>query len=397
MDQRTIIAERSRQTWMKAGSGDFEAFKALVGQTAQKDDWPFASAVVNNVLIYDGDAVRKLAQSPENRLELMAEWVEVFLSGPGVIVIRHAIQDKSVIDEASATFEAIITEQRRTNEGGGDHFAKPGANDRIWNAAEKHCIASPENFARYFGNVAIGLVSRAWLGDGYQVTAQVNRVNPGGAAQTAHRDYHLGFMTAERLRQFPTHVHRLSPVLTLQGAVAHCDMPVESGPTLFLPYSQIFLEGYVAFGRDEYQDWFREHHVQLPLEKGDAVFFNPALMHAAGPNISKDIYRMANLLQVSSAFGRAIEAVDRTRMSQLLYPVLLEAQRTQSLSGDEIACAIAACAEGYPFPTNLDNDLPVGGLAPNSQTALMRELLERQVSAEECCKVLDEQAGRKRP
>ena len=26
------------------------------------------------------------------------------------------------------------------------------------------------------------------------------------------------------IEQFPAHVHRLSPVLTLQGAVAHCDM-----------------------------------------------------------------------------------------------------------------------------------------------------------------------------
>ena len=32
----------------------------------------------------------------------------------------------------------------------------------------------------------------------------------------------------------------MSPVLTLQGAVAHCDMPIESGPTMLLPYSQRF-------------------------------------------------------------------------------------------------------------------------------------------------------------
>lgn len=56
---------------------------------------------------------------------------------------------------------------------------------------------------------------RAWLGPGYQVTSQINVVNPGGAAQTAHRDYHLGFASAERAARFPAHVHQLSPVLTL--------------------------------------------------------------------------------------------------------------------------------------------------------------------------------------
>jgi hypothetical protein len=36
---------------------------------------------------------------------------------------------------------------------------------------------------------------------------------------------------------------------------------------------------------------------------------------------------------------------------------------------------IAASAEGYPFPTNLDNDPPVDGLAPPSQADLVRRAL----------------------
>ena len=144
-----------------------------------------------------------------------------------------------------------------------------------------------------------------YLGPGYQVTAQVNRVNPGGAAQNPHRDYHLGFMTRENAARWPVHAHLLSPALTLQGAVAHCDMGLESGPTMFLPYSQRYAEGYIAFGRPAFQEYFAEHHVQLPLSTGDIVFFNPALMHGAGHNRTDDIHRMANLLQVSSAFGRS--------------------------------------------------------------------------------------------
>ena len=165
-------------------------------------------------------------------------------------------------------------------------------------------------------------MSEAWLGPSYQITSQLNVVNPGGAAQVAHRDYHLGFQTAETIERFPVHVHRLSPVLTLQGAVAHCDMPLETGPTLYLPFSQSYLPGYLATGRAEFRDYFDAHHVQLPLAKGDAVFFNPALFHAAGTNRSKDVRRIANLLQVSSAFGRAMESVDRLKMSLTLYPAL---------------------------------------------------------------------------
>ena len=39
----------------------------------------------------------------------------------------------------------------------------------------------------------------------------------------------------DELAAYPAHLHRMSPVLTLQGAVAHCDMPIESGPTMLLP------------------------------------------------------------------------------------------------------------------------------------------------------------------
>ena len=44
-------------------------------------------------------------------------------------------------------------------------------------------------------------------------------------------------MTDEQAERYPAHVHVLSPILTLQGVVAHVDMPIESGPTLLLPHS----------------------------------------------------------------------------------------------------------------------------------------------------------------
>ena len=89
--------------------------------------------------------------------------------------------------------------------------------------------------------------------------------------------------------------------------------------------------------------------MQLPLAKGDAVFFNPALFHGAGTSRTADVRRMAHLLQVSSAFGRPLESVDRTRAIIALYPTLL-ARSESGAPTTEIANVIAASAEGYPFP-----------------------------------------------
>ncbi|MBB5667951.1 ectoine hydroxylase-related dioxygenase (phytanoyl-CoA dioxygenase family) [Rhizobium leguminosarum] len=384
---------RADRVWLSEDSCDLEDFRRLAEKTTVLADYPTASAVEKNVLIYDSRKVTAAAATPEGRRAVLAEISEAFGDGPGVAVFKHAYEDTAIIDRASAVFDQIIEEQHRTSTGGGDHFAKPGANDRIWNSLEKHCLAEPANFVEYYGNAIVALASQAWLGPSYQMTAQVNRVNPGGAAQSAHRDYHLGFQSSAVIEQFPVHVHRLSPVLTLQGAVAHCDMPLESGPTLFLPHSQTYVPGYLALKRQEFRDYFEANHIQLPLEKGDVVFFNPALFHAAGTNRSADIKRVANLLQVSSAFGRAMETINRERMSARLFPALKTLQ--DRLSPDEIANAVAACAEGYSFPTNLDRDPPLGGLAPKTQAQLMHEALKEGWSDEAFAAALAEQAQKK--
>ena len=80
---------------------------------------------------------------------------------------------------------------------------------------------------------------------------------------------------------------------------------------------------------------------------------------------------MANLLQVSSAYGRAMEAMDRANMSKSLYPVLAATK----LNKQAVENVVAACAEGYAFPTNLDRDPPIGGLAPQTQAQIMLKAL----------------------
>ena len=182
-------------------------------------------------------------------------------------------------------------------------------------------------------------------------------------------------MDNETAEQYPAHVHALSPVLTLQGAVAHCDMPVESGPTLYMPHSQKYSLGYLAWRNLDFRAYFDANHVQLPLETGDAVFFKPSLFHAAGHNRTSDVQRLGNLLQVSSAFGRAIETVDRHAMVTAVYPSLLT-RKAAGVAERDLRNVVAASAEGYAFPTNLDRDQPVGGLAPESQAALTWRALQ---------------------
>src|SRR6187200_3109697 len=303
-------------SWIDESACRLDDFRALVLRDTDSADYPHAGDVRSNVPVHSATAV-----AAADRRELQSELIRALADGPGVVVFEDAFSP-GIVDRASEGFFSIIAAQWEAGTAAGDHFGKPGANDRIWNAAQKLALYDPQVFADYYANDALAVVCQAWLGPRYQVTSQVNVVNPGGNQQVPHRDYHLGFVPDEHLVDYPAHLHRTSPALTLQGAVAHCDMPVESGPTMLLPFSQRFEGGYIAFNRPEFVDFFAEHHVQVPLAKGDAVFFNPALYHGAGSNVSADIRRIANLLLVSSPFGRAMEALDRTAMVEAVYPAL---------------------------------------------------------------------------
>lgn len=364
-------------------------------QRANVSEPAFAADIQRNIPLYDCPLLRPALENPSTRRSLQAEWATVLRDGAGVFVLRQAFADTSLVDEATRVFDAIVQQERESGSHGADHFAKAGANDRVWNAQEKLCLQAPSVFARYFSNPFIPCAAQAWLGPGFQLNAQVNVVRPGGAAQQAHRDYHLGFKSVEEAQCYPAHVHTMSPFLILQGAVAHSDMPVESGPTKLLPFSQRYAPGYVAWRRADFREYFETHYVQLPLRKGDVVFFNPALFHAAGANRTHDVHRMANLLQISSAFGRAMEAIDRTAMCKALYPVLLDYRRSGGLNAAEVDAVVAACAEGFSFPTNLDRDPPLGGLAPRSQQEMLRQALDEGWTTESLTKELDEQTWRR--
>ncbi len=371
-----------------------EDLAALVARSTDLADYPHADRVEQDVLVYDSADLRRAVVSEAGRAAVEAELVRALTDGPGVVVFAGAFPDTAVVDRATAAYDALIAEEEASGAAAGDHFATPGANSRMWNALEKLALRDPATFVDYYANDILALVSTAWLGPGYQMTSQVNVVRPGGRAQEPHRDYHLGFLSDEVAGRYPAHVHLLSPVLTLQGAVAHSDMPVESGPTLYLPYSHQYAPGYLAWRREDFKAFFADHRVQLPLAKGDAAFFNPAVLHGAGTNVSTDIQRMANLLQVSSAFGRAMEVVDRAKVSAAIYPVLRERAAAGAAAAD-VAHVVASAAEGYPFPTNLDLDQPVGSLTPQSQAELVGQALTEDWSPEALADALHGHAARR--
>jgi ectoine hydroxylase-related dioxygenase (phytanoyl-CoA dioxygenase family) len=368
----------SPDSWLRTENCSIDEFIEQVSVQSSIDSYPHADRIEKGAVVYDSIALRASTSTPQ---VISSEIADVLLNGPGIAVFAGAFE-ADVVERASVVFHQIIDAEKAAGVASGDHFAKAGANDRVWNALEKMALRDPGTFADYYANDIVALASTAWLGPAYQVTSQVNVVNPGGQAQEPHRDYHLGFMENSMAESFPAHVHRLSPVMTLQGAIAHCDMPLETGPTMYLPHSQKYEAGYLAWRLPEFKAYFAEHHVQLPLQTGDAVFFNPALFHGAGTNRTENVRRMANLLQVGSALGRTLERVDRRAMVNVLYPIL-QARIAAGIDPAGLKRIVSASAEGYAFPCNLDVDQPIDGLTPPSDADLVYLALDQNWSAEQ--------------
>ena len=345
------VVKINQQVYFSQSDIDYDDLAKICSQKTLQEEYPFADSVSNNVVIYDANYLETFIGDSENELRLKTELHQVLEGGPGVFVIRNLYRHDA-IDQSNNIFEKIVESEGNTSN---DHFAS-GTNTRIWNAFQKVALEDPNAFISYYSNNLLKLVAESWCGPNSQMTAQVNIVRPGGEMQKPHRDYHLGFQENQIVELFPISAHRLSNYLTLQGGVAHTDMPLASGPTMVLPYSQQYELGYLAWRDIACTDFFNDNAVQNQMNKGDGIFFNPALLHGAGSNTTKDFHRIGNLLQISSPFGKTMERIDYLKIINRIYPLLLEHSINKTLSEKLIENVLVCATDGYAFPTNLDND-----------------------------------------
>ena len=188
----TAAPVRPHRGWFTRDDCRLDDFRAVVEVETDPADYPHADRVERGVLFY-GETLADDVATPEGRRAVQAELARALMDGPGIAVFTGAF-DPAVVDRATAVITALIEEQKARGVQTGDHFAKPGSNDRLWSALEKLAVTDPDTFVDYYANDVVNLVSVAWLGPNYQIVSDPNVVNPGGTAQTAHRDYHLGWI-----------------------------------------------------------------------------------------------------------------------------------------------------------------------------------------------------------
>ena len=373
--------------WYAPADCSLDALKANINAArVRQTKPPSATDLAEGIPVYNcATLMERIADDPF-RAGLMQEWSVSLSSGAGAIILQDCV-DELVVDSATYAFEKLMEEERVRA------FGRSGRG--LQNALQKLCLEDADAFIDYYANVMIALVSEAWLGPNYQLSSRVQRSEPGSDETPCRRAYHLGLQPAEEAAFYPAALHRTAQFLTLEGVIAH-EKSKTGGELRILPYSQTYDQGYLAVGEPEFRTYFSDHAVEISCEPGDAVFFNPAVFHGFAGNDTLDKYPLSNRLQISAAFSRPLETIDRTLICQQIYPLLLNRWQRRAISEQELVSVVSACAEGYPFPTNLDLDKCEPGLPPRSQADVMLEALERGLKQDALVKELDAQIERKR-
>src|SRR5256885_12228569 len=78
----------------------------LVSRKTDLADYPHASTVEQNVLIYDGARLRKQLSGPACRPQVETELARALLDGPGIVVLAGAIDDPGVLHPGPWAVEA---------------------------------------------------------------------------------------------------------------------------------------------------------------------------------------------------------------------------------------------------------------------------------------------------
>lgn len=101
--------ERFRRSGCKV-----DELAAMTQHPASVEDFPLAKEVAKGVPIYDCHTLRQsITNGLLDKNVLMAEWVQVWQSGPGVLVLQGLYDDTAVIDSATACFQQLIASEKR--------------------------------------------------------------------------------------------------------------------------------------------------------------------------------------------------------------------------------------------------------------------------------------------
>src|SRR5688500_9103572 len=96
---------------LRTADCDIADFVRIVSHRTDIAEFPLATEVVDNVVVYEASRLRDKIVRNDDEEEVAGELVRVLTDGPGVLAIRGAFPDLTVVDRVTSAFDAIIAEE----------------------------------------------------------------------------------------------------------------------------------------------------------------------------------------------------------------------------------------------------------------------------------------------
>ena len=81
----------------------------ILDDATRLEDYPHASRVEQQVLVYEAQALRHTVTDADARRDVQAELARALSEGPGIVVLAGAF-DEAVVDRTTAAFERMIAD-----------------------------------------------------------------------------------------------------------------------------------------------------------------------------------------------------------------------------------------------------------------------------------------------
>ena len=309
-------------------------------------------------------------RAPAERREMMAEWAEVMLTAPA----SSCFAAPSTISRRRRRHRCLLRHHRRAasrEQVQRRSFRQARRQRPRLERAGKTLPSRAEAFARYYANEAIAMVCRGLAGDRLSdhLAGQLRQSRRRGAVGASRLSHGLPVRRGDRGLPRPRPPAFAGADLAGRGrALRHAgrDRP-DAVPAVLADVTRRAISPGASPNSSNISTGITS---SCRSKKGDAAFFNPALFHAAGHN--RTTRRAPHRQPLADLLGLwPRDGIGRSRQNGQS-ALSLRCAAGLDLDARARANVIAACAEGYAFPTNLDRDPPLGGLAPQTQAQLMR-------------------------
>lgn len=268
------------------------------------------------------------------------EFVSELLLGCGFVKIKNFFND-IIINKVSESIDYLSSKK--------GHAFEPRA-IRLWNFYSDLSQYDIKTWIDYFGDKNLYNLLSLWMGAYLRYSAQVNILKKGYLGHWIHQDYPVGLYSKDFVKKLSPVQYQSIQHFSLQVLIAHDEMTPSNGALKVLPASQLWSQAQIInFSSNSFTEFFNTECHEICMSPGDALFYNPHLIHCTG-DLNDGEQRRAALILATSPFLVPMEKTNFSCIQEQLDPYLKSQLVMNKISKEDVKRLLQISSDPCQFP-----------------------------------------------